>query len=55
VSVFVYFKLDYISSDLDELIVSRVNWGNRRETDKDLSLVVDVDSKQIYMKQVPVI
>jgi hypothetical protein len=25
-----------------------VNWGNRRETDKDLSLWIDVDSKQIY-------
>jgi hypothetical protein len=26
-----------------------VNWGNRRETDKDLSLWIDVDSKQIYI------
>jgi hypothetical protein len=32
-----------------------MNWGNRRKTDKDLSLVVDVESKQIYMKQVSVI
>jgi hypothetical protein len=26
-----------------------VNWGNRRKTDKDLSLWIDVDSKQIYI------
>ena len=26
-----------------------MNWGNRRETDKDLSLWIDVDSKQIYI------
>lgn len=33
-----------------------MNGGNRRETDKDPSLWVDVDSKHIYMyiKQVPV-
>ena len=28
---------------------STVNWGNRLETDKDLSLWIDVDSKQIYI------